>query len=403
MTAKQLTIVWSGLVLVVGCFLSLSARAAAPGTYCDGQTCISSLAEGVALYIADHVPPYIECRDRGGSGGPNLNGTTWTIAVRYECFSAAQNSWITTGDRFYTGEDVPACQPENQGVTKWLPGWTGGDACDETSQCKLQAVNTNTIGSNDLVEFVTTADECTTEPVVPATQSPQCITSGSDSWCTESGLADQNCGMLNGGYVCLDTVPSGGCTFFGNGDMACATTAGSPPAPDNGTPGQQAAPDLVVTTTPQGGAPVTTNIYNSSTVNNSAGGTSGTAQSTQPTEPTPVELDLSELIEQSQEPTAGSEIAGLEADILSELGSIETALGDPGSGFAAPTVTSGDTIASALESSACQDISLAYPGGGGIALFPCSAMADFRAISGWILRITLAMFAFNLVMTRPGT
>lgn len=50
-------------------------------------------------------------------------------------------------------------------------------------------------------------------------------TSGGTQYCADTTMQDENCGTINGEYVCLGSVPDGACTFFGSGSAIC--TSGS--------------------------------------------------------------------------------------------------------------------------------------------------------------------------------
>lgn len=83
----------------------------------------------------------------------------------------------------------------------------------------------------------------------------------------------QQCGYVNGEYVCLATIPAGDCTLTPGKTAVCSPGATPPKAPDNGTPGQAATPNATITN--NGGNGNTYNVYNSSTVNNSTNMGSG--------------------------------------------------------------------------------------------------------------------------------
>lgn len=76
--------------------------------------------------------------------------------------------------------------------------------------------------------------------------------------------AGTNCGEVNGDLVCPKAIKDG-CVSYDSGAVACVSTAGTPPKPDNGTPSTPATPVAQVT---QGST--TVNYYNTTTVNNSS-------------------------------------------------------------------------------------------------------------------------------------
>lgn len=99
--------------------------------------------------------------------------------------------------------------------------------------------------------------------------SGNCVTSASGTACVDKS-SGKNCGMFNGDRVCVDTIAKGTCVSYASGGSACVSSTGTgnastPPAPNNGTPGTTATPNMQVS---QGGT--TANYYNSSTVSGSS-------------------------------------------------------------------------------------------------------------------------------------
>lgn len=279
-------------------------------------------------------------------------------------------------------------------------GGSTGDICHESSQCVMSAGDITGLNSADLVEYTGTNQNCSSEPeipVTPADEDAQCVSSGGNTWCSEPNLADENCGMLNGQYLCLDSVPDGGCTFFGDGGMACSSSASSPPAPDDGTnTGTPATPDTTINHNGD-----TTNIYNAGTTANSAGDTSGTQQGDEPTPPIEAEVDFDEILEPANDPGTGDAIDGMTGDLEAEMDGVIDELTDP-EDFVAPDITIDDTIANVLTGQNCTNFvvpSVSYfPG----MTWECAELATARDILGWILAMSLALHLYNVVTTRPN-
>ena len=178
------------------------------GTYFDS---ISAFTSAVNSYLA-------LCDDPGTGG--TVTFTSSQVRVETVGVDCGNRQW-SAGGTYYFGANFPAdpdcdtaadwsqdscpplptCDESITGVKKWLPGWSGGSVCDESSQCVLSISNTVNIGSSDLVEFTGTADSCTAEPNQSLNPQPGCISSGGDTFCVDADLADQNCGMLNGEYI----------------------------------------------------------------------------------------------------------------------------------------------------------------------------------------------------------
>lgn len=90
--------------------------------------------------------------------------------------------------------------------------------------------------------------------------------------CVDKGTQNKNCGIYNGSRVCVESVPPGGCVSYPGGGVACKGPSGgtsppeTPPAPNNGTPGEPAEADATVSS--PGGS--TVNYYSSTTVSGSS-------------------------------------------------------------------------------------------------------------------------------------
>jgi len=376
------------------------------GTYFDSLGAFSS---AVTSYLA-------LCDDPGTTGAPLFVGSQYRVPTSgVDC---GNRQWGASGS-YYFGANLPAdpcdspadwstgsCPPVPQcdgtrtGQTTWS-SQSSGDACDDATNCKLVAQGGVSFSGTTMTEYLVTDQECAGAPSVQSPQeTPQCISSGGDTWCTESNLADENCGMLNGAYVCLGTVPSGSCTFYGNGDLACASDAGTPPAPDSGTPGVPVTPDLAIDTN-IGGTTTTTNIYNSSTVAASAAGATGSNQvGAEPTgETQEVTLDFSEIIEQ------GGDATGYRGDIDSQTsgtsGELDTYIGGLGDPFGATGTTLGDGVASGLGLDSCGDFTALMPNGHSWGI-SCAQTANIRTVFAWALRFLFVIGIFHMLTTRPA-
>lgn len=296
-------------------------------------------------------------------------------------------------------ESGPSCDGTVTGKAIIRPASSAQSAlpiCGDVSNCQFNPVNVIDLGGGQvMVEYEGTASDCGgSDPSGNETQgqASACISAGGNTFCTEPNLADQNCGYYNDDYLCLDAVPPGDCIFFGNGDMACSTSATSPPAPDDGvTPGTVATPDSTINLNGN-----TTNIYNSGTVQGGTGTSTGSEQDTPPEQ---LELDFSEIIE--AEPPAGSFVGDIDqstTDTGAELDTQIDALTDPND-FGV-TTSIGDEYSNIFGVSySCSDIVLdAF---GNSVTLECAALADMRAILGWIARVIFFLGVFDLIMRRP--
>jgi hypothetical protein len=105
----------------------------------------------------------------------------------------------------------------------------------------------------------------------------ECVGVSGGTACVAYERDAQNCGTVNGQPLCLGKVPAGKCLFVGGAGVACDSSAGSPPAPDDGvTPGTPATPVAQIETRdPQGNVTNNYSVYSQTQVNNSTGGVTG--------------------------------------------------------------------------------------------------------------------------------
>jgi len=424
-------------LLALGCLLFASNAFAAgefysanPGSAPPASVTGDSVAGVVETLRADYVA-YCTATWGGSIGtgdaqvkaGPTylgLSGSTHTWSYTLTCertnggtVSDVNGSVTATEDSCPDGSDptsggecvVPSVCDETITGNAYLRPISSADSqgniCHESSQCKMTATNVIELSSGaGLIEYTGTSDSCTTEPEEPIDQANEltnCINSGSDTYCTEPTLADQNCGYLNDQYLCLDAIPDGNCTFYGNGDMACDDSASTPPAPDNGTAGVAATPDTTINLNGD-----TYNIFNNGTVAGSAGDASGTQQGDNPADSEiNVELDFSEIIE--QEPDSGIYVTPIDAlttQTGTELDDVATDIGD-GTGFAV-TNNVGDSWTSIFGYTySCSNIDLLVAGQ--TITLECSELADLRSVLAWIASVIFFIAVFNLVMGGPKT
>jgi len=131
-----------------------------------------------------------------------------------------------------------------------------------------------------VIRLTETGDECTTEPatpedteeppptepVNPAPEGENCVTSDAGVEYCDADSYGENCGYVNDNYVCLGKTDPDECWVNADGSRLCGESAPSPPVPDNGTPGQKATPTDTVQSTGPGGTSNTYNYYNSTVV-----------------------------------------------------------------------------------------------------------------------------------------
>lgn len=418
-----LALLFSGSVYGAGPYVGTGNCSSLPGPIADINGVIFGSMNDVAVYVCPGVigAGYTNCTFSSGSFShtgatgdnylvtlatphPNNPGLTSNCPVNWKF--TGQGSGCPAGTQEgVDGNGFPACNPAGPSCDGSVTGKaiirpaSSGEAnlpiCGDASNCQFTPVNTIDLGGGQvMVEYEGTASDCGgTDPQRSETQGeqPQCISTAGNTFCTEPNLADQNCGYLNDEYLCLESVPPGDCIFFGNGDMACSSGAGSPPAPDDGvTPGTPAPPNSTVNLNGD-----TINIYNSGTV----AGQTGTSTGSDTPEPAELELDFSQIIE--NEPPAGSFVGDInqsQTDTGAELDAVIAELADP-QDFGV-TTTAGSEYSNIFGVSySCSDIVLdAF---GHSVTLECAALADMRAILGWIARVIFFIAVFDLMMRRP--
>lgn len=141
---------------------------------------------------------------------------------------------------------------------------------------------------------------CGAKPQTPSPQEPEgppdkelCkSTPGAGTAC--AGPYGENCGYLNGKFVCLGKTDPDECWINGDGSRWCGESAPMPPAPDNGTRGEKATPNDQVAAESPSGSTTTYYYYNTTTMAASSQASDSGANPNRPgstdpgTEPTPV-------------------------------------------------------------------------------------------------------------------
>jgi len=349
----------------------------------------------------------------GATSGPTLigGGTVWRYIADYVCLPGGgiitTINWDQSVSYCPGGEAAPCAATCDGSVTGeaivrfQATGSESDPICSDSSACQYVPTSQTDLGGGQwAVEYTGTANSCggeTPTPVTAGDQAEQCISVMGNTWCTEPDLADQNCGELNDKYICLDSVPPGNCTFYGNGDMACAATAPSPPAPDDGvTAGVPATPDSTL-----GSNGTTINLYSNSTVNNSQGNPAGTNQPGADPGDTEinVEIDFTDIVEPEPDPSTYDDAIVAISDATGiELDGVSSELSDPND-FGV-TTSLGNTVNAAFGiSTSCSDIafsSFGYP-----VTIECADAQIIRDVVGWVLRVLFLIAIFNLVTRRP--
>jgi len=239
------------------CSAAGSARAAATAGSCPG-------GGGLGTDFADNICYTTNC---SGAHTGVLSFTT------------------RTGDYCTPEECDPEASGPRQSAVSTVP--LGGSVCDTTSNCVLTRTSMATVvgGVEYAGTYENTGVTCGTEPDAEGLEQGEvCIDYGGFEYCTNPTGSGQ-CGYVNDQYLCLKSIADGGCKVFGDGSRVCEESAGVPPVPDSGTPGDPATPDATVVADIAGSGDTTYNYYSSSTVTNSSRdpGDDGTPQDGTPT------------------------------------------------------------------------------------------------------------------------
>lgn len=111
-------------------------------------------------------------------------------------------------------------------------------------------------------------DDMPEDPPDDGSGNETCQAVGDGQYCA-SASGDGDCGYFNDTYICLNEVRDDECKVMSDSSRICGQKASqtTPPAPDNGTPGQPAPPDGQIShETPGSAGPTTYNYFSGGTV-----------------------------------------------------------------------------------------------------------------------------------------
>lgn len=141
---------------------------------------------------------------------------------------------------------------------------------------------------------VESQDPAPADSPIPEPDGEVCATTDNGTTVCQDKDYGENCGYLNGSYVCLGKTDPDECWVDTDGSRWCGDAAPTPPVPDSGTGGQKATPDDTVAAKGPDGTQNTYNYYNTGTVAGSSrpvpdsGANPNRPDSSNPsTEPTP--------------------------------------------------------------------------------------------------------------------
>lgn len=178
-------------------------------------------------------------------------------------------------------ECPPTCA-ELSGTTKTFSGSSGGipaSICSGGCAYEKSGIGVQ-MGGQWAMPFKASGQSCSSTPSTPAPPGEKCITGSSGMEYCHNPTGGGNCGFVNGEFVCLKNIKNNGCKVMSDGSRVCGKDAGTPPVPDNGTPGIPATPDQEISAKDSGGTTYNYNFYSSTTVGGSSRdpGSSGAPQ-----------------------------------------------------------------------------------------------------------------------------
>lgn len=145
------------------------------------------------------------------------------------------------------------------------------NTCNPVTHCKMKKTTSISAGGVTIYTIEHSSEDC--GPDDPDDEDDEydretCTTTaaGNEFCLSKDG---ENCGWLNGEFVCIPSTNNDGCSVFSDGGRLCGPNAPTPPVPDNGTPGNPAEPDDVFDVRDSQGNQTSYNYYNNTTVSNS--------------------------------------------------------------------------------------------------------------------------------------
>ncbi len=205
-----------------------------------------------------------------------VGGQTWCGANPTLCQYQAGATTLTISRREVTCSGTCA---QSDGTKMTLSG-VGASAPAESCQsgCKVVSYGVSVALGGNWAGSYKVEGSCSEGPTgtPPAGAAPSCITGASGLQYCKNTAGSGQCGYVNDQFVCLASTPPNGCQALPDGSKVCGTNASTPPAPNNGTPGEKAAADETINSQSGVGGTVTNiySYYGSATVAGSSGGSS---------------------------------------------------------------------------------------------------------------------------------
>lgn len=147
---------------------------------------------------------------------------------------------------------------------------SGGNSCGVSSSGAHTCTGNSCFG-----EVTFSGTSCSTPDIETGEESKtNCVTSGGVTVCSTPNA--ENCGKVNGEFVCYDSVVAGDCVITDSGAALCVSSASSPPAPTTPDGLSKATADTVIDFDSPATGDIDIDYYSSSTV--AASGTAVTGE-----------------------------------------------------------------------------------------------------------------------------
>ena len=235
---------WYGFLAVCGFAIAAESEAAETGYFKLGGTGnYASLSAAQAVHRATYQagscdylgPDTAVTRELTYTGNGSTVHTWWHVVecqnntnyntssgIEYvftapECDDPAETFNTTTGQC----EDPPECPlAVGEKVIKSGNGTAPSTRCD--GNCSYTKSGAGITMSGGYMAWYEVDGVCGTETGDGAQDNQNCLqTAGGTTYCMDNSKPDENCGTVNGEYVCLDGVPDGNCVFTPNGQAIC--------------------------------------------------------------------------------------------------------------------------------------------------------------------------------------
>ncbi len=183
---------------------------------CSGFSLVAAVSDGWPQWLDAGNAPYtnirvlVTCTNDSGSWNYGPKFFNWSGDIG-ECYLDANNEIECPGE-------CPLAVGEK--VIKSGSGTAPSNRCD--GNCAFTKSGAGITMSGGYMAWYQVNGNCGSETGDGAQDNQNCLrTAGGTTYCLDTNTPDENCGTVNGEYVCLDGVPDGNCVFTPNGQAIC--------------------------------------------------------------------------------------------------------------------------------------------------------------------------------------